>query len=147
MDLNKTALPLYFRPSKAAMESQNKLKTHVNGAMCYGAPWPLLVWIDYGGMFSNTSNLLCSVLMALIRKIIHVYDNPDLPQYAREYKSKRPDVLYINLDNAAVNKSKVFLGLCAMLVWRKVFRKVILSIIHINTCYTQRTISSLLILK
>jgi hypothetical protein len=122
MDQKKTNLPHFQQKLKSTDSITCPLNTHVVGAIAFGAPYPLTVWIDSGGMYPNDSNLLVTQLMHLIRDNFHVRDNARL--FKLHSETTRPSVLYLQMDNASANKSMVLLAFCAMLVWRKVFRKV-----------------------
>jgi len=135
MDQKKTNLPHYYVNSKAAEGMKNPLGTHVVGAVTFGAPYPLTVWIDYAGRFANDTNLLVTQLHDLLTATFRVRDNPSA--YAHlglSQSTKRPEVLYLQMDNASPNKSIGLLTFCAMLVWKGVFRKV--SCTHILAQYT-----------
>ena len=125
MDQQKTNLPHYHQKYKVTECIKQQLGTHVVGAIAFGAPYPLTMWIDYGKRFKGDSNSLIAQLMQLLRDCFHVRDNPHLFPTI-DQKIGRPDVLYLQMDNASPNKSQTLLAFCAMLVWRKVFRKVLM---------------------
>jgi hypothetical protein len=96
MDQNKTNVPRFFQKLKSTDAMQNPLGTHIVGACTFGAAYPLLAFIDYGGMYINSGNLVVTQLMYLLRKNFHVRDNPHLFDIASK-STIRPQVLYLQM--------------------------------------------------
>ena len=110
MDQSKTNLPKLTKTPKAVQGLQ-QLRTHITGVLAHTrAPHGkyAFAYIDML-QYPHDCNLT-----------IHVLLNALL-----EFKDKLPPVLNLQLDNTArENKNKYFLGFCALLVAKKVFRKV-----------------------
>ena len=96
---SKTNVPLY------------RLRMHLSGAIIHTrSPHGKIIYAFYDIMqWPNDSNLILQVL----NNILH------------DFKAKLPNILYLQLDNCfRENKNRCVLGYCALLVQRKVFKKV-----------------------
>ena len=99
MDQNKTNLPWYLNPPKA-LGNLVGLKIKMIGAMVHGFG-TFLFWVT--PQVKHGTNLTIEVLRRTILKVL-------------ESKGQFPPVLYLQLDNASDNKSKLLLAFIAYLV-------------------------------
>lgn len=110
MDQSKTNVPLLLKEAKSAQHLY-RLRTHLSGAIIHTrSPHGKIIYAFYDIMqWPHDSNLILQVL----NHILH------------DFKTKLPDTLYLQLDNCyRENKNRYVLGYCALLVQKKVFKKV-----------------------
>ena len=110
MDQSKTNVPLLLKEAKSAQHLY-RLRTHLSGAIIHTrSPRGKIIYAFYDIMqWPHDSNLILQVL----NHILH------------DFKTKLPDTLYLQLDNCyRENKNRYVLGYCALLVQKKVFKKV-----------------------
>ena len=110
MDQSKTNVPLLLKEPKSAQHLY-QLRTHLSGAIFHTrSPHGKIIYAFYDIMqWPHDSNLILQVL----NHILH------------DFKTKLPDTLYLQLDNCyRENKNRYVLGYCALLVQKKVFKKV-----------------------
>ena len=110
MDQSKTSLPQLVKTPKSVQGLQ-QLRTHISGALVHTrSPHGKIAYAFIDMLqFPHDSNLTIQVVLNVLM----------------ELKDKLPPVLNLQLDNTArENKNRFFLGFCALLVSRKIFRKV-----------------------
>ena len=119
MDQSKTNVPLLLKEPKSAQHLY-WLRTHLSGAIIHTrSPHGKIIYAFYDIMqWPHDSNLIFQVL----NNILH------------DFKAKLPNILYLQLDNCfRENKNRYVLGYCALLVQRKVFKKVTFAAcLHLN---------------
>ena len=112
MDQNKTNLPYLVRLPKS-LQNLQRLRTHLTGALVHTrSPHGKIVYAFFDFLqWPYDSNLNIQVLLEILL----------------DFKEKLPPTLYLQLDNSArENKNRFFFSFCAILVKRKVFKKVCL---------------------
>lgn len=111
MDQSKTNIPALIPESKST-SSLTRLRTHLTGAIVHTqSPHGKLLYAFYDMMqWPHDSNLTLEVLSSILVSL----------------RDRLPPTLYLQLDNCGrENKNKFFLGFCALLVAKGVFKKVI----------------------
>ena len=110
MDQSKTNVPAMVQESKST-QNLYRLRTHLTGALVHTrSPHGKLIKGFYDIMqWAHDSNLIIEVLSQVLYSI----------------REKLPPTLYLQLDNCSrENKNRYFLGFCALLVEKGVFKKV-----------------------
>ena len=118
MDQNKTNVPNIF-PTPKAVQSTFRLQTHCTGILAHTrAPRGKKVYA------------LCDVCQWSQDTNITIYA---LLHVLLDFTEHLPEVLYLQLDNAGnQNKNRYLLGFCALLVEKKIFRKVRNYNVHVH---------------
>ena len=110
MDQKKTHVPALHKESKSTFNLQ-RLRTHLMGVLVHTrAPRGKLTYVFCDLLqWPYDGNLVVEVLLRVLGK----------------FGNTIPHTLYLQLDNAGnQNKNRYILGFCALLVEKKVFRKV-----------------------
>ncbi len=110
MDQSKTNLPRLTQTPKSAQNLQ-QLRTHISAALVHTrSPDGKLAYAFIDMLqYPHNCNLTLHVLLSILK----------------EMKDKLPPILNLQLDNTArENKNRFVFGFCALLVAKKVFRKV-----------------------
>lgn len=115
MDQTKTNIPTMVQEAKST-QNLCRLRTHLTGALIHTqSPHGKIIKAYYDIMqWPHDSNLIIEVLSQVLYSI----------------QSNLPPTLYLQLDNCSrENKNRYFLGFCALLIEKGMFKKVLLPII------------------
>jgi hypothetical protein len=107
MDQRKTCIPYYLNPPKC-LGSDYSIKNRVFGAIVHS--FGTYVYWCTPQMQHNT-NLMIEVLRRTLLKY-------------QEAQGYLPPVLYLQMENASDNKSKLFFAFLALLIEKNIFRKI-----------------------
>ena len=108
-----------------AMQNLQQLRTHITGVLVHTrSPSGKIAYAFTDVLqYPHDSNMTIHVLLSVLR----------------ERKDKLPPVLNLQLDNTSrENKNRYVLGFCALLVSKKIFKKVCIHTsinMHVVTCF------------
>ena len=105
-----------------SVQGLHQLRTHISGALVHTrCPSGKLAYAYIDMLqFPHDSNMTIHVLLSVLKEM-----------------ETLPPILNLQLDNTArENKNRFVLGFCALLVSKKIFKKVRISNIHVVTCIT-----------